>query len=174
MHLIYSPSVTVPVASTAYPFSFLHSLPLPIPPFSEIWGNSTSLSNLTAVWYLQCFILPFSHWHSHIRDLSWPICCICCWAAASFTYVAVYSRLPLSANYYLPVPAPLADKTHTEFTFPMSSALAAVSCSSAYHFAAYFLCVSRRLPGFPASVPSVQRINTTHVKKTNLFEHLTG
>lgn len=143
---------------------------------SEIWGNSTSLSNLTAVSYLQCFILPFFHWHSHIRDLSWPICCICCWAAANFTYVVVYSPLPLSANYYLPVLAPSADKTPTEFTFPMSSALAAVSCSAARCLSFwYFLCVSRRLPGFPASIPSVQRINPPHAqKKKNLFEYLTG
>lgn len=114
------------------------------------------------------FILPV--WPSFFHtDLSWPICCICCWAAANFTYAAVYSPLPLSANYYLPVPAPSADKTPTAFTFPMSSALAAVSCSVARCLSFwYFLCVSRRLPGFPASIPSVQRINPPHALK-NLF-----
>lgn len=44
MHLIYPPSATVCVATTALCIFFTSNFPL-----SEIWENSTSLSNPTAV-----------------------------------------------------------------------------------------------------------------------------
>lgn len=146
MRLIYPPSADmVPVAADPPTTSSSHL----IWDFGKIPPRSLSLLQFHS---RGASFFPRPHWHSHIRDLSWPDCCICCWAAASFTYVLVFSTLSLSATYYLPVPAPSADKTPTEFTFPMSSALAAVSCSIARCLSFwYFLCVCR--VGYRGSLP---------------------